>query len=213
MIHRRNFIKFAGSALILNRTAAPASAQAPSQSYAYGSVVAVDGNMIYLSNDKGPVTLRVIPTSDIWRGQHHLSPSALKWGDRIDAVGQVDFDGALIVKWLFANIVNRYGQIVKVNGNQLELAPSEGPELAQGVTLRIQVNTAAPVAIINNGQGSTGDLQVGRFVQVIGLFRSDGSITATRIWVDSTPGLTMASVAMAGSRKGARTIAGRRGCC
>src|SRR5258705_9270341 len=110
---RREFIKRAGSstlgaALVLQGTTIISAQVRPPILFAYGTVVSLQGDMIYAANDKGPIKFRLTGTSDIWKGKHGLSASALAIGDSIDATGEIDFDAAIKVRQLYANIVNFY---------------------------------------------------------------------------------------------------------
>lgn len=184
-MQRREFLKIsahAGSAaLLLQSKLIIAAAVAPSAVFASGRIVAVQDDTIYAANENGPVVLRLASTSDIWKGAHGLDRSVLTPGDSIFASGQVGVDGSITVKDLYANIVNYYGRIIRVDGTEFELLPYQPTPLSW--TLNAEIEKTGRGTIINNGLGSVDDLRTDRFVQMVGLQQSDGRVVATRIWI------------------------------
>jgi hypothetical protein len=154
------------------------ASQVSSRAFLSGTIQSISGNTIYAANtDSQPITLRLSPSSNIWKGQDGLDISVLRPGDHIYVDGTWNPDGSVTVRELDANIVNYFGQVVSVAKDQFEIIPDKH---TRSVKALLSANN--PPTVINNGQGSAKDVQVGRYVQMIGLLRDDGTVLATRIW-------------------------------
>ena len=177
---RRRIFPLLAAALLIPPAIA---AQLSSRALVSGTIQAIEGKTIHaLSRNAQPVTLRLEPTSNIWKGRDGLDVSALKPGDRIYVDGFWNSDGSITVKNLEANIVNYFGRVIRVSGDEFEILPDRHTEPIRGV-----LSGNNPTTIINNGEGSAKDLQVGKAVQMVGLQREDGTILATRIWIYENP--------------------------
>lgn len=93
--------------------------------------------------------------------------------------------------------------------------PHESMAAGRFGSIVAEVNVGDPGTIIN--EGTVNDLQIGRFAQIIGLRRSDGRVTATRMWIWPTEKYTASNIkqtaVIAANNKRPPAILGkRRGC-
>jgi hypothetical protein len=143
-----------------------------------GQILSLNGNTIQAYNEAGAISLELDGQSDVWKGLHNMPWNALNPGDIIDVKGEARVDGTIVVRWLFANIVNNYGNVLATQNDEFLLVPYRPGPL--NIVLRHVVNRNFNTIFEN---ASATDIQPGHFVQVVGLALPTGSIHATRIWV------------------------------
>jgi hypothetical protein len=151
-----------------------------------GTVVAVQRQNLYMYSPEGPLTVTLGKGVDVWKKTKRLDLADIEAGDTILVSGIIDSTGKLIADTVWANFNSFFGLIVSVNGNQYQVVLHR-PELSgERLTVILDENV---VNAFGKPLPPT-DIQVGRFVQTIGMNRSDGNIEATKVVVygdDATP--------------------------
>jgi hypothetical protein len=146
-----------------------------------GTVVGVTGNTVYVNSGSWLPPLRIDVHSQIWKDKifHDLSP--LQAGDQVLARCRKDDTGNLIAVKIWVNLTNFYAVITRVDGDRFEVLtnPNGDPQSAYKEERKIVVVDADTVF-----QSSTKeDLKPGQCVQVVGLDKKDGKVTATSLTV------------------------------
>jgi hypothetical protein len=137
-------------------------------------VVAISGTIIYASDSKGQrLTLRLDNNSVIWKGRESRELSVLQPGDFFYATLEPGSPG--VVRKLYANIVNHYGRIVGVQGNEFDLLIYKPGPTNSIVTVTVDRDT-----IIHNQRTSIAQAD---FMQVVGLELPNGKVKATRLFL------------------------------
>jgi hypothetical protein len=186
VLNRRTFIATAsaftagvGVGLVLPTPIMSVSAQAPPpRIYVNARITSVTGDKITGLSEHGPVTLFLKFSSDVWKGRHGERGSVLEPGDVIDVVCH-SIDGRLVVQEVFANIVNYYGKIVRVQGSRFVLLPYQPEPLPFLFEVTIEAATEFQNA-------RSGDIRQDMYAQVVGLAEPGNRIIATRVWLYTT---------------------------
>lgn len=180
-ISRRDFAKIISVSGLLIAGASPRRADAhkePPFKFVVGQVVAVTEDAVYVVDKKGPIILHAGERTVVWKGKQSKSLSLLKAGDFVYAVIDPDDRGKLIVRELYANIINAYGSVTRVSGKEVFVQIHQPEPTGQVARVVIGNDT-----VINNGKGSVADIRGGLFVQFVGVVLPGNEIVATRIWV------------------------------
>jgi hypothetical protein len=154
--------------------------------YAGGIATAVSGGQITLSADPGSrsasLYLRLSTSTQIWEGDWNPG-LPIEIGDHIDAWGNPRGQDVLDVEKMWVNIVNLMGTISDIRqvqgGLQLQHQDSRMGAHTVLVDQRTLVNRQANPEITYSAAAVS--LDVGQFLQVIGLKLKDGTIKATRL--------------------------------
>lgn len=133
-----------------------------------------------ISDDARFIQMKITDKTDIWMGIDGITPSALKVGQHLYVVGQVDSNGTLFAANVHVNILNVYGRIVAVRGSEFDLVPYQ-PE-ALNLKLRCVVNATVHTQCMNTNCTTLG-VQRLLYAQVVGMQNSDGAIAVTKLWV------------------------------
>jgi hypothetical protein len=136
-----------------------------------GKLVAVFDSSISVRNDEGTRTFRVNKETKIWRG-HDVDIHQLHLGDDIGIQYRVSSGkGEAIAASIWASIDHWGGTISKVFGDRVQIARRDDHEKA---TIIFDSNTIFD-------EGTRNDLQVGRFLEVIGLDSGNNRMHASRV--------------------------------
>lgn len=136
-----------------------------------GKLVAVFDNSISVRNDEGARTFRVNRETKIWRG-HDVDIYQLHLGDDVGIQYRASSgNGEATATSIWANIDRWGGTISKVFGDRVQIA-------------RIDDHKKAMIIFDSNtifSEATRNDLQVGRFLEVIGLDLGKDRMHASRV--------------------------------
>jgi hypothetical protein len=140
-----------------------------------GRLVGLRDNSISVRNDRETRTFQVGKNTRIWRG-HLVDVHQLHLGDEIDLRYRMVTDiGDAIATAIWANIDRWAGTITKVLTDRVEIARVDEHGDSDGqATILLNRYT-----LFN--EGTRKDIQVGRFLEVIGLKLDANCIEATRV--------------------------------
>jgi hypothetical protein len=188
-LERRRFLKqaalAAGGALPLLAAAGVSKAQQLARATSevvHGRILAISGLTLAVETRDGIRALTLGGGSRIWKGGG-ASYEPLQPGDILWAKAFPMRDGTLVITDLWANIVNVSGRIDTIISSTtfvMQWGPfGTGLSSARTTTVTIDNRT-----IFGSGStASSGTLEVGKAIQVIGTAVDESSIHATRIFV------------------------------
>ncbi|HUA20599.1 MAG TPA: DUF5666 domain-containing protein [Bryobacteraceae bacterium] len=147
-----------------------------------GYLTAAGINTIAIKNDEGTCIMRFTPDTVFWRGGASHGPGALVVGDEIGARAQVNYpNGELIAEEVIANLGKFSGTITGLHPHSVEIAREDEHGDPDGpATVYIDGRTAF-------NEGTAAELEVGAFLEVIGLDLGDDSMRATTIMTLKPP--------------------------
>lgn len=175
MSSRRAFLALAmmGAALLTGQQTEPP------RTTKTGVAIAVQGKAIYLSTSEGPLTAILAGNTDIWRKTTRQDLSDFVAGDTVLVSGSMDSSGKLVANTVWANMASFYGLITSVTGNQYEVLLYQPQPNGQRKTVILDSDAVNAF----DKPLPRSDVKVGRFVQTIGMGRSDGRVEATKVVV------------------------------
>jgi hypothetical protein len=144
-----------------------------------GIVTGTDRNAIYLRGATGPIAIRTVPDTRIWKGEDGVDIAVIRTGDEVAARGNRDPDGTFIAFEIWVNITSLNGVIEWIDGNSVTVRTIQNDERSEIRQITITGKTLAS----RENLLRKSDLQAGRIVHVIGLSLEDGTIQASRIVV------------------------------
>lgn len=150
-----------------------------------GVVVATDRNIIYMTDSSGPVTVRISSSTRIWKGELGVDVSAIRPGDEIAVRGVRGADGSVVASQLWVNIVSLDGTITAVNGAVVSVREILHESLGEIKSIKLTDKTVTE----QDNPVRKEDVQIGRYVHIIGLALEDGTVQATRftVYVNGRP--------------------------
>lgn len=143
-----------------------------------GGAVTFDGVSAAPFGD-GSDTLTIQTNKDvsIWRG-NEVTLTEVQKGDFLYGRGfPASEKGAILGQRLWVNLGQYRGIIVEVKPGEVRLEGQEYENFVKA-TVFYDENTD-----INNGEGKSESIGVGKYMQAIGLLQGDSSLKATRIWI------------------------------
>lgn len=182
-MNRRNFVRMSITGGVLTVTGAHSgrvSAQSnPPIISESGTVVVTYGQSIYLSTSSGPLTVRVSPSTRIWKGEDGVGISAIRPQDELAVRGVADPSGVFVASEIWANIVSLDGVVNSVSGNNVDIQVVRNDSVSEVKRIRVTNKTVSSQSRPLKKE----NIQVGRCVRVIGLALEDGTIQASRLIV------------------------------
>ena len=164
--------------------------QAPARSVNGIAIEVSQGELLIESRKYGPTRVLLSPTTPIWKGGWG-SGRPIEVGDKVSVRGTDEIaerSGEVVVEAekIWVNIVNLFGPISEISstadGIQFTL------EDRHGRVVSIEIDAATQDATGPGGEvpylGSGASLADSQVIQVIGLDRGDGTILATRVFLD-----------------------------
>jgi hypothetical protein len=146
-----------------------------------GTVAAISGNTLAVTDNRGEWIITVGSDTRIWKRKLFHDLSAVRIGDRITARCRVVPGTGLTAEAIWLNTVNIFGNILKLTRQGIEVManPNADPRSAyRSEKLDIQVDedtrfeTSQPT-----------DLRIGRNVQVVGVDLGGSKVAASKIIV------------------------------
>lgn len=186
------FVTSAGSADTLSAPPPPPpdwDSDAIIENYIEGTVVGVTQSHILVDDrERGLMTLNVSPATSIWKGGWD-SRFSIKAGDHIDAWGQPQADGRTVdLEKVWANLVDVKGLL----GNFVRGASSSSLHCndRHGEMFQVLLDDKTEILFPSDDPSSKANVssvQIDRdyLGQVVGLRLGDGSILATRVFLDA----------------------------
>lgn len=148
-----------------------------------GQIISIVGASIGISAASGEVfTLSLSPLTDIWKGKHNLPSDTLLIGDSVIAFVRRNSDDGLSAIEIYANIVNMYGRIMAIGGNEMEILPyslERGRMLVNPIK-KIVFNHAGVKTVMRFEEGC--GVEVGRMLSFVGCILPDGRLQVSRAW-------------------------------
>jgi hypothetical protein len=71
-----------------------------------GIVTGTDHNAIYLRAATGPIAIKTLPSTRVWKGEDSLNLAGIRTGDEIKVQGAREADGTFIASEIWANITS-----------------------------------------------------------------------------------------------------------
>lgn len=125
-------------------------------------------------------TIATDTDTKIWRGDEGNTLSSLKVGDKVDVVYVKD-GNRLVALSITANAGRVSGKLIKIDGDNLEVAANDNIERPSGYSQQIErVVIDRRTHFLNSEQG---DLRVGRHIEVDGYRVSDSVLRAIKVIV------------------------------
>jgi hypothetical protein len=152
-----------------------------------GAVVAVQGPTLFVSSPEGLLTVALGSGAEVWKKTTQRDFSDIAVGDEVVVGGRLDASGTLVADQVWANITSFYGMIVSASGNEYQVLLERPESNGERKTVIVDSNV---VNAYDKPLPPT-DIQVGRFVQTIGMDRVDGRVEATRVIVYREDGFPM----------------------
>lgn len=144
-----------------------------------GQVLSISGTTVAVDDTtKGLRTLTVSSDTIIWKGGV-VTLQAIQPGDFLYARGLPMPDGTIGVLKMWINIVNVIGIVESYSSGRIRLRLTHLGVRILNRTMDVEISGDT---IINNGLGGPQNIQVDRFIQVLGVLRQDGTLKATRVW-------------------------------
>lgn len=144
-----------------------------------GVVLKTDGDVIRLNGPSGPVTVKCVRTTRVWKGEDGASVTSIRPGDEVAIRGRKSADGKVTAFEVWVNIVSLDGIIARVDGPVIDVDVVRNDSAKEIRRVRLTAKTQSS----GNEPFKYEHLQVGRVVRVIGLALKDGTIQAFRIAV------------------------------
>ncbi|MBN8733010.1 MAG: hypothetical protein J0L64_20905 [Acidobacteria bacterium] len=183
MKRRRVFIPFLAAtafAAILRPPFASFGAQSSRELLSEsGIVVAKNQETIHLKGSSGPVTVKIKPTTRIWKGEDGADSSVIHPGDELAMRGTREADGTFSPTQVWVNIVSFHGVIAAVSGNTVSIEVLRNDSLSQTRQVRLTSKTLSSGSSVLKRE----NVKVGRPVQVVGVALEDGTVQATRLMI------------------------------
>lgn len=142
-----------------------------------GGAVVFDGiNAVPFGDGSETLTIQINKDGSIWRG-NEVALTEVQKGDSLYGRGLPSEKGAILGQRLWVNLGQFRGVIVEVKPGEVRLEGQEYENFVKA-TVFYDENTD-----INNGEGKSENIGVGKYMQAIGLLQGDSNLKATRIWV------------------------------
>lgn len=151
--------------------------------FAGGRVEFVTTDSIVLTNAEYTRIVRIPPGSTVWK-EFDVALDQVEIGDRVQARGEPQEDGSLLAKpgWVWVNIATWHGEVVALRANGLLTRRRDGLERELLFSPRLELISGKDLSPIAAG---TSALVIGSHLGAVGLSMPDGSLRATRVWIDS----------------------------
>ena len=172
------------AAVLLVSSLIPLAAQSTSQSPiipVIGTVKAISGDQIIVDSGKRIITVTTNGSTEVWKGKTTHDLSLVQVGDRFSARCRADSSGRIVAENISLNIVNFFGVITKVCGDNFEMLTNPDAD-PQSAYVKKNLSVIVDADTIFDGSAKD-DLKFGREVQLVGLDLKNGMIRATRLTV------------------------------
>lgn len=165
------------------------------ENYIDGTIVDISQNQIFVDErERGLMTLDISPDTLFWKGAYSRANDSnrfqLKVGDHIEGWGQPQANDHTV------NIEKIWSNIVDVKGSMKNLVPSISTasldfKERQGETYHVLIDELTEIIMPSGMSSSMANLastnmEEEYYGQVIGLKQDDGSILATRVFIDAS---------------------------
>jgi hypothetical protein len=153
----------------------------PDRTFAEGRVAARSDLGVILESAAATRAVRIPTDIAVWK-EFDVPAGEIQLGDWVDVKGEVQADGSLLAKsgWIWVNL-GRWEGVVSARGTELVVTHHTGVEKRISFSERIDVIYAHGLKPV---QGGTAAITSGQSIGAVGLMLSDGSLRATRIWIN-----------------------------
>jgi hypothetical protein len=142
-------------------------------------VVAIDRDRVYVNNSTGPLTVRIKPSTRIWKGEFGIKVDAIRPGDDLAMRGVMDVNGSFLPSEIWVNITILDGVVNSVDGDTIVVDVVRNDSVSHTRIVRLSDKTLSTQDVPLKKE----QVQIGRIVHVVGLALEDGTVQATRVRV------------------------------